>query len=156
VCFAGNPLFLPVKLQPPQTKSLAWRKAALLAIIAVASFHIACQFSPLAILIIAFQAALFALASLKTGRQAFYLGLAIGLAIYVPQLSFFWNLFKQGAIPLWIILSCWLAFFLVLGRLCLRRFGFMGWACAAPFVWLGLEYFRSELYYFKFSWLTVG
>lgn len=139
-----------------QPTPLPWPKAALLAIIAVASFHIAYQVPSLAILIIVFQAALFALAALRTGRQAFYLGLAIGLAIYVPQLSFFWTLFKQGAIPLWIILSCWLAFFVVLGRLCWFRFGFLGWACVAPFVWLGLEYFRSELYYFKFSWLTVG
>jgi apolipoprotein N-acyltransferase len=25
-----------------------------------------------------------------------------------------------------------------------------------PFLWTGLEYFRSELYYLKFSWLNVG
>ena len=25
-----------------------------------------------------------------------------------------------------------------------------------PFVWTGLEYFRSELYYLRFSWLNVG
>lgn len=25
-----------------------------------------------------------------------------------------------------------------------------------PFIWTGLEYFRSELYYLKFSWLNVG
>ena len=25
-----------------------------------------------------------------------------------------------------------------------------------PFVWTGLEYFRSELYFLRFSWLNVG
>src|SRR6185436_16649794 len=25
-----------------------------------------------------------------------------------------------------------------------------------PFVWTGLEYFRSELYYLRFSWLNAG
>lgn len=25
-----------------------------------------------------------------------------------------------------------------------------------PFIWTGLEYFRSELYYLKFSWLNIG
>src|SRR5262249_4656581 len=29
-------------------------------------------------------------------------------------------------------------------------------ALLVPFVWMGLEYFRSELYYLKFSWLNVG
>jgi apolipoprotein N-acyltransferase len=35
----------------------------------------------------------------------------------------------------------------------------LGWKRAAfltPFFWTGLEYFRSELYYLKFSWLNVG
>ena len=26
----------------------------------------------------------------------------------------------------------------------------------APFLWTGLEYFRSELYYLRFSWLNPG
>jgi apolipoprotein N-acyltransferase len=30
-----------------------------------------------------------------------------------------------------------------------------GWLLV-PFVWTGLEYFRSELYYLRFSWLNVG
>ncbi len=25
-----------------------------------------------------------------------------------------------------------------------------------PIIWTGLEYFRSELYYLKFSWLNIG
>jgi apolipoprotein N-acyltransferase len=32
----------------------------------------------------------------------------------------------------------------------------VGWACAAPFVWTGFEYSRSELYYLRFSWLDAG
>ena len=31
-----------------------------------------------------------------------------------------------------------------------------GAAIAAPFLWTGLEYFRSEVYYLRFSWLNVG
>jgi apolipoprotein N-acyltransferase len=27
---------------------------------------------------------------------------------------------------------------------------------AVPFIWTGVEYFRSELYYLRFSWLNVG
>ncbi|HWD20980.1 MAG TPA: nitrilase-related carbon-nitrogen hydrolase [Verrucomicrobiae bacterium] len=133
------------------------RRASFYSLTAVASFHLAYTFFACAPLIIAFLYSLYRLSSLlPTNRQAFYFGLAIGLAIYIPQLAFFWTLFQVGALPLWIILSCWLAAFVVLGRACLRRFGVIAWACAAPFVWLGLEYFRSELYYFRFSWLSPG
>ncbi|MGP8202229.1 MAG: nitrilase-related carbon-nitrogen hydrolase [Limisphaerales bacterium] len=108
------------------------------------------------ILIVAFLYCLFRLADVSTSRRAFYIGLGIGLAIYAPQLSFFWTIFQAGAISLWLILSIWLGFFLLLGRGCRERFGLVGWACAAPFVWTGLEYSRSELYYLRFSWLGAG
>ena len=36
------------------------------------------------------------------------------------------------------------------------RFGPVMLACMAPFLWTGLEYFRSELYYLRFSWLSPG
>ena len=44
----------------------------------------------------------------------------------------------------------------MLGRACLFRFGPVAWACLAPFLWTGLEFFRSELYYLRFSWLNAG
>ena len=48
------------------------------------------------------------------------------------------------------------ALFVALARLCLGRFGpKWGWLLI-PFVWTGLEYFRSELYYLRFSWLNAG
>ena len=42
------------------------------------------------------------------------------------------------------------------GRASLRKLGpKWGWLLI-PFIWTGLEYFRSELYYLRFSWLNVG
>jgi hypothetical protein len=38
----------------------------------------------------------------------------------------------------------------------LRRWGKVRAMWLIPFVWTGIEYFRSELYYLKFSWLNVG
>jgi apolipoprotein N-acyltransferase len=143
----------PAAVQPAALSPLS---AALLALLAVASFHIAYASPYSSLAIVAFLFALFKLAFVKTSRQAFYLTLAVGLAIYAPRLYFFWTLFQIGAVPLWIILSCWLACFVVIGRAILVRHGPIAWACAAPFVWTGLEYFRSELYYLRFSWLNVG
>jgi apolipoprotein N-acyltransferase len=126
------------------------------AMVAIVSFHLAYGVRNCQILLVFFFFCLFRLANVQTSRRAFYTGLGIGLAIYAPQLSFFWTIFQAGAIPLWVILSCWLGLFLLIGRACLLRFGVLGWACAAPFVWIGLEYFRSELYYLRFSWLNAG
>jgi apolipoprotein N-acyltransferase len=126
------------------------------ALAAILSFHLAYTMESCQILIVVFLYCLFHLANVQTSRRAFYFGLGIGLAIYAPQLGFFWKIFQAGAIPLWLILSFWLALFLLLGRVCLERFGLAGWACAAPFVWTGLEYSRSELGYLKYSWLNAG
>ena len=46
--------------------------------------------------------------------------------------------------------------FLVLGRACRVEFGKFGAAILMPFLWTGFEYFRSELYYLRFSWLNAG
>jgi apolipoprotein N-acyltransferase len=126
------------------------------AVTAIVSFHLAYAIENCQILLIVFLYCFFHLANVQTSRRAFYIGLGIGLAIYAPQLSFFWKIFQIAAIPLWVVLSFWLGLFLLLGQVCLRRFGLVGWACAAPFVWTGLEYFRSELYYLRFSWMNAG
>jgi apolipoprotein N-acyltransferase len=139
-----------------QNKYLSVLSTLWFALAAILSFHLAYTVACCQILILVFLYCLFRLAQARTTRQAFYTGLGIGLAIYAPQLSFFWNIFQVGAIPLWLVLSLWLAFFPLLGRACFQRFGLVGWACAAPFVWTGFEYFRSELYYLRFSWLIPG
>jgi hypothetical protein len=108
------------------------------AVTAILSFHLAYTVRHCQIWIVVFLYCLFHLANLGTSRRTFYVGLGIGMAIYAPQLTFFWTIFQGGAIALWVILSCWLALFLLMGRACLLRFGPKGWACAAPFVWTGL------------------
>jgi apolipoprotein N-acyltransferase len=92
----------------------------------------------------------------RTGRQAYYFGLAIGFTIAATQMHCFWTLFGAGSIALWYVLGFWIGLFLVLVRLCRARFGGAAAALLAPFLWTGLEYFRSELYYLKFSWLNAG
>jgi len=128
----------------------------LFALAAVVSFHLAYLFTVCSWFIVLFLYCMFRLAGLATRRQAFWFGMAVGLAAYSPHLAFFWILFGPAAIPLWCILSFWLGLFLLLGRACLGRFGPVAWAIAAPFLWTGLEYFRSELYYLRFSWLNAG
>jgi hypothetical protein len=57
---------------------------------------------------------------------------------------------------LWLILALWLAAFVVITHVAIVQLGWKRAAFLTPFFWTGLEYFRSELYYLKFSWLNVG
>ena len=82
--------------------------------------------------------------------------LAVGLGIYGPQLAFFRGIFGPAAIVLWLVLAFWLGVFVVILHQVQRRWG-TRWAVAlAPMGWLGLEFFRSELYYLRFAWVTAG
>jgi apolipoprotein N-acyltransferase len=79
-----------------------------------------------------------------------------GLAVYVPHLTFFWSIFHQAAIPLWLIAGLPIAIFVLLLHLTNRRLG--GWwaLLLTPIIWTGVEYARSELYYLRFAWLLPG
>ncbi len=126
---------------------------------AVVGFHAA--YTPahsglLAFAIVGYVICLVQLARLQTARQSFCVGLAVGFACFAPQLECFWRIFGAFAIALWLVLAFWIALFLALAHLALARFGLKRGALLIPFLWTGLEYFRSELYYLKFAWLNVG
>ena len=88
------------------------------------------------------------LTNLNSTRKAFYFGVVIGLFVYGPHLSFFWGIFGWMAALLWLVLAFWLGVFMALGRAVRLRFGALG-LVLIPFLWTGIEYFRSELYYLK-------
>jgi apolipoprotein N-acyltransferase len=124
--------------------------------VAAAAFHAAYASANVSPLIVLYLFALLQLARTDRWRKAFYSGLAVGLLIAAVRLEFFWRLFSGGAIALWVVYAFWIGLFVALARLCLGRLGLRwGWLLI-PFVWTGLEYFRSELYYLRFSWLNVG
>jgi apolipoprotein N-acyltransferase len=124
--------------------------------IATVAFHLAYVWPLSGFFVVVYLFALAQLARLDTWRKAFYSGLAVGLLIAVGRLDFFWTIFSAGALALWLVYAFWLGLFVALARLGLRRFGQpLGWVLI-PFFWCGLEYFRSELYYLRFGWLTPG
>lgn len=129
---------------------LGWAGAA------VVAFHLAFLVPAGGSLIGVFLFGLLQLTRLATGRQAFYAGLATGVLCYAPHLVFFWTIFGAVAAALWLVLAFWIGLFVLLARATRRQFGLRVAALLVPCVWLGLEYFRSELYYLRFSWLTAG
>lgn len=143
-------------LQARETAPLRLWQILLWIAVAVAAFHAAYASAGTSFLIVVYLAALLQLARADKWRRAFYPGLAVGGLIAAVRLAFFWKLFSAAAIALWLVYAFWIGLFVALARLCRRQLGpAWGWLLI-PFVWTGLEYFRSELYYLRFSWLNVG
>jgi apolipoprotein N-acyltransferase len=127
-----------------------------LSLLAGASFYLAFTVPSLGFLFALSHYCLFALSRTPSTRIAFYGGMALGLIFYIPKLFFFWNIFGAAAILLWFVPTVYLALFLLLSRICRARCEPFTAALLIPCFWTGLEYFRSELYYLRFSWLSSG
>jgi apolipoprotein N-acyltransferase len=134
--------------------ALSWPAGLVTAVGAVAGFHLAQWFWGGFILV--FLYGVVRLTELGSGRKAFYTTVAVGYAAYVPHAAFLWIIFGAAALVLWGILALWLGVFVVLARGVRQRWGARVLVLLAPWLWLGTEYFRSELYYLRFSWLSVG
>lgn len=130
--------------------------AALLAVGAIGAFHAAFMVPALGWLVLAYLGCLFALRRLASARQAFYVGLAIGVGVFVPQMGFLWIIFQAAAIPLWLILALFHAAFLLLLNRVEFRIGTKWAVTLAPVLWCGIEYFRSEVWWLRFAWFSAG
>ena len=138
---------------------LRWEKSCLVAVAGRGCFHGAytsIHFPGAGLLIFGYAYGLVKLTDQPTVRRAFYFGLVTGFLCYAPQLFFFWRIFSTAAIVLWLVLSFWVGLFTAIVCGCNRRWGKIKAAWLIPVVWAGIEYFRSELYYLKFSWLNIG
>jgi apolipoprotein N-acyltransferase len=141
----------PIAPEGPDPQWVPWLAAA----VAVVAFHLAYATSA-GVLVAIVPFGLLPLATLPTPRRTYYAGLLAGLACVGPQLAFFWGIFGPAALLLWGILAAWMAAALVLIRASRLRWGnHAAWLCT-PWIWTGFEYFRSELYPLRFSWLNSG
>ena len=148
-----------MKLQKGPQPPLSWGKSFLFAALAVVCFHLAytpLQHPAFGLFIFGYALCLVQLTNQKTVRRAFYFGLVVGFLCVAPQLHCFWEIFNAAAIVLWLIMAFWIGLFVAIVCACIRRWGNIRAMWLVPFIWTGLEYFRSELYYLKFSWLNVG
>lgn len=148
-----------MKFLKSSAKPLGWGESLLCLVLAVAFFHLAyasVRIPAAGLLIFGYAYFLVQLTDQPTLRRAFYFGLAAGFACAAGQAFFFWRIFGRGAIALWIVFAFWIGLFTAISYGCIRRWGKTKAMWSVPFIWTGLEYFRSELYYLKFSWLNVG
>src|SRR6185312_673978 len=148
-----------MNIQNPSANPSGWKKSFLWLVLAVACFHAAyasVKHPALGLFIFGYAYFLIRLTDQPTVKRAFYFGLATGFLFAAPQLFFFWEIFGEAAIVLWIILAFWIGLFAAITCAAIRRWGKAKAMWLIPIVWTGVEDFRSELYYLKFSWLNVG
>ncbi|RYD35494.1 MAG: hypothetical protein EOP86_08325 [Verrucomicrobiaceae bacterium] len=102
-------------------------------------------------------AALCALTKAKTARRAFYGGTGAALLTFCVPLWFFTGIFGLPmAFALWMCLAVWTGMFCGTLHVLRRKWGAAAALAAAPVLWMGLEYCRSELWLLRFAWLTPG
>lgn len=89
-------------------------------------------------------------------REGFYFGVFAGFLCFASELTFFWRIFGPAAIVLWLVLAFWSGSSVGLLSWVRQGWGRVAFVASAPVVWLGLEYFRSELYALRFAWSTAG
>jgi apolipoprotein N-acyltransferase len=143
----------------PAAGTISWKKSLWFLALAVICFNLAytsVKFPVLDLFIFAYAWFLIQLAHQPTVRRAFYFGLGVGFACAATQAFFFWNIFHAAAIILWLVFGFWIGLFTAISCGCILRWGKTRSVWLIPFVWTGTEYFRSELYYFKFSWFNLG
>jgi len=140
-------------------QTLGWKKSFLWLALAVACFQAAytsIHYPAAGLLIFGYAFGLVKLTDQPNVRRAFYFGLATGFLCYAPQLFFFFRIFNVAAIVLWLVLAFWVGLFAAIVCGSARRWGKVKTAWLIPIVWTGIEYFRSELYFLKFSWMNIG
>jgi apolipoprotein N-acyltransferase len=91
-----------------------------------------------------------------TKREAFYAGLCYGVACFLLTLFWLFNVFGLPSISLIAIASFFPALFaLFYSWLTARYVKWPVWLLA-PIAWVGVEYYRSELFALNFGWIGLG
>ncbi|MDB6071669.1 MAG: carbon-nitrogen hydrolase family protein [Verrucomicrobiales bacterium] len=142
---------------PKSQRALQAGGLAAAAVLSALCYHAAMRWEPFAVWLVAASLAfLVALTSAGTARRAFYTGIAAALLTYVPHLWFLRGIFSVTAIPLWCCLALWPGFFCGTLHVVRRKAGPWAALAAAPLLWMGFEYIRSEVWLLRFTWMTPG
>ncbi len=92
-----------------------------------------------------------------TTRQAFYLGLGHGMAAYGATLHWLTHIFGKAAIPLFAIMALFTAGFCGLNNVLEKRArSTTAKILIAAGLWTAFEFYRSELFFLRFPWITPG
>jgi apolipoprotein N-acyltransferase len=92
-----------------------------------------------------------------TPRRAFYLGMLHGVIGYGITLSWLFRIFATAAISLFAIMAVFTAIFCLLFNFFTKhtKSAFLKVLMAAT-LWTAIEFYRSELFFLRFPWITPG
>ncbi len=90
-------------------------------------------------------------------KRGFYLGFLQGMVAYGASLYWLINIFKYAALPLVAILALFTGLFGVLACFVdCRVHNEATKALLLAGVWTSIEFFRAEIFFLKFAWITPG
>ena len=100
---------------------------------------------------------LFLVVTNTTPRRAFYFGMLHGFIGYGITLYWFFYIFAAAAIPLFALLAFFTALFCLLFNFFTKqtKSAILKMFLAAT-LWTAIEFFRAELYFLSFPWITPG
>ena len=108
-------------------------------------------------LVLAVLLLLFLATSNTTPRRAFYLGMVHGTVGYGATLYWFFYIFAAAAIPLFAIMALFTALFCLLFNFLTKQAGSAVLkVLMAATLWTAIEFYRSELFFLRFPWITPG
>jgi len=92
-----------------------------------------------------------------TAREAFYLGLGHGFVLYGATLSWLFGIFGAATVALLYILGFFTGIFcLLLRALNRRRWSPYATVLMIAALWTGVEFYRSEVFFLRFPWMSTG
>ena len=105
---------------------------------------------------IAFIPLLYAIFWSDSYIQAGRAGLISGMVFYTFHLSWFYANFHLWSIGLFVVLSFFIGTFAYLIKYLSPQMRVNKTLFAIPIIWVAIEFFRSELWFLSFSWLSIG
>ncbi|HID08419.1 MAG TPA: hypothetical protein EYP10_14880, partial [Armatimonadetes bacterium] len=89
-------------------------------------------------------------------RTSFWLSFLFGMLYFGIPLHWFKNIFGIACIGVYVLGAVGPMLFGIARSLVERAWGATIACILTPVLWVGAEFFQSELWYFRFSWLKVG
>jgi apolipoprotein N-acyltransferase len=96
------------------------------------------------------------LSDAKSIKAAVYSSLLSGFFISAIHMRFFYNIFAQASIALWLIMALWTTLFVLSITILKKKISNWQFALSAPLLFFVFEYINCEIYPLKFSWLSAG
>ncbi|MCK4532238.1 hypothetical protein KAU39_00500 [bacterium] len=92
----------------------------------------------------------------KSILVSFRMGIVFGFITYTISLFWLFLIFNLFSLSLYCILAMFIGIFAILFSLVQKYYNYRFALMVSPVIWMAVEFFRSEQWKLKFSWLSLG